>query len=148
MRPRSAAPAGLIRGEQPAGIRVGSHYLLELHGCPFAVLNDPAAVEQALRESARAGSLTVVDVVVHAFSPHGVTGLVILEESHLSVHTWPELGYAAADVFTCGSRVRPDRACTSLIRRLGAAHYSLRCIPREALRSAPLLPVQAPGARA
>ncbi|HEU4557087.1 MAG TPA: adenosylmethionine decarboxylase [Longimicrobium sp.] len=127
---------------EPNGILVGSHYLLELHGCPFAELNDPMGLEAALWVAAGAGGLAVVEVRVHAFAPHGVTALAVLRESHISVHTWPELGYAAADVFTCGRRVRPERTCTALIRHLRAAQYSVRCIPREALRNSPLVPVR------
>ncbi|HEX6040934.1 adenosylmethionine decarboxylase [Longimicrobium sp.] len=144
-RPRAIPPPPPLRDDRASTIRVGTHYLLELHDCPHSVLNDPGAVERALKESAREGRLTVVDVVVHAFSPVGVTGLAILQESHLSVHTWPELGYAAADVFTCGERVHPERACTSLVRTLGAAQYSIRCIPREALPAPQLIPTAAAG---
>lgn len=143
--PSSAPPPPVRRAHDAPSVRVGSHYLLELHGCPFGVLNAAAVVERALRDSAREGDLTVVDVVVHVFSPHGVTGVAILRESHLSVHTWPELGYAAADVFTCGTGVHPERACTSLVRGLQAAHYTMQCISREALPAPRLLPAGAAG---
>jgi len=81
---------------------LGKHILLELHGCPAALLKYPAEAENFLLQAAEAMNATVVSYQFHAFSPYGVSGVVIIQESHLTVHTWPEHGYAAVDVFTCG----------------------------------------------
>lgn len=80
----------------------GTHLLIECHGCPFAVLDDPARLEVALRAAAEAIGAKVVGALFHRFSPQGVTGVLLLSESHASVHSWPERGYAAVDVYTCG----------------------------------------------
>jgi S-adenosylmethionine decarboxylase len=69
----------------------------------------------------------------HRFSPQGVSGVVIIAESHLSIHTWPEHGYAAVDVFTCGTSVRPEKAAEVLIEKLGSRHHSQVEIPRGVL---------------
>jgi S-adenosylmethionine decarboxylase proenzyme len=82
---------------------LGTHVLVECRGCAPVVLNDAAALERALRAAAQAIGARVVTCAFHAFAPHGVTGMLLLEESHISVHTWPEHGYAAIDLFTCGT---------------------------------------------
>ena len=87
----------------------GTHLLVEYWGCDVAILDDVGAVGEALQRAAEAAGAVVVGSVVRPFSPQGVTGVLVLEESHLSVHTWPESGYAAVDLFTCGD-CRPERA--------------------------------------
>lgn len=79
---------------------VGIHLVLELWGCQN--LNSTAVVEQALRDVVSATGVTLLDLKVYPFAPVGVTGAAILAESHIMIHTWPEHGYAAIDVFTCG----------------------------------------------
>jgi S-adenosylmethionine decarboxylase proenzyme len=61
----------------------------------------------------------------HQFSPQGVSGVVVIAESHLFIHTWPEYGYAAADVFTCGNTVQPERAVEVLVRELESRNHSM-----------------------
>lgn len=82
---------------------LGKHLLVEYHGCDNALLNDLEALRTAMTEAAQAAGATVVDAVFHAFAPQGSSGVVVIEESHLSVHTWPERGYAAIDFYTCGN---------------------------------------------
>jgi S-adenosylmethionine decarboxylase proenzyme len=81
---------------------LGRHVLLELYDCPAAVLKDGAMLEQSMCNAADAMGATVVSAHFHQFSPYGISGVVIIQESHLTLHTWPEYGYAAVDVFTCG----------------------------------------------
>ncbi len=95
------------------------HLLCEYWGCDRALLNDKARIEPLLRAAAAAAGATVVGAVFHDYSPQGVTGVVVVEESHLSIHTWPEYGYAAVDVFTCGD-CAPERAHELLAAGLGA----------------------------
>lgn len=85
----------------------GRHVLAELTGCPPDVLNDAVGLESCFRECAEKGGATLVSSHFHHFSPQGVSGVVVIAESHVTVHTWPEHGYAAVDVFTCG---RPEVA--------------------------------------
>jgi len=92
---------------------LGRHLLLELWGCNPNI-NDPSSVRRALVESVEAIGATLLDVNVHKFSPYGVTGVAVLAESHMSLHSWPEHGYLAVDIFTCGSSARPREAMSVL----------------------------------
>ncbi|HBQ85091.1 MAG TPA: S-adenosylmethionine decarboxylase proenzyme [Syntrophomonas sp.] len=90
---------------------LGRHVLAELYGCRFEVLNDIDKVQDIMVNAALEAGAEVREMVFHKFSPQGVSGVVVISESHLAIHTWPELGYAAVDVFTCGERVNPWDAC-------------------------------------
>ena len=79
----------------------GLHLIVELRG--GRGLDDMARIERALREGAQAARAQVLHVHLHRFSPQGVTGVALLAESHITVHTWPEHGYGAFDVFMCGA---------------------------------------------
>jgi len=117
--------------EEQSAASVGTHCILELYGCPAAVLNDAQKIQQALREASRIAKSTLLGEIHHAFEPHGVTALALLAESHISVHTWPETGYAALDVFTCGDHTLPEKACSYLVEALEAADYSLQTLRRR-----------------
>lgn len=97
---------------------LGTHILLDLRACDRAVLNDVAEVRRAMLDAALAANATIISESFHAFSTLGVSGAVIIAESHLSIHTWPEYGFAAVDIFTCGATLRPDRAVAVLVERL------------------------------
>ena len=95
---------------------IGVHYLAEMYDCPAASLQDVARVTAALRCAAEAAGLTWLDEAVHAFEPTGaagVTAIGLLSESHISVHTWPECGYAAFDIFMCGD-AKPELGVEAL----------------------------------
>ena len=85
-------------------------------------------------EAARRACATVVNTVFHEFSPHGVSGVVVIAESHLAIHTWPEHRYAAVDIFTCGDVLEPKVAADYLQQMLGAAQVSLVQLERGLLR--------------
>jgi S-adenosylmethionine decarboxylase len=92
----------------------GLHLLAELFGCRN--LDDPALVERALRDAVAAAGATLIDLRLHHFGvAQGVTGVALLAESHLSIHTWPEHGYAAIDIFLCGRRHDPGAALAVLV---------------------------------
>jgi S-adenosylmethionine decarboxylase len=95
-------------------------------------LDDKDAIIEAIRHAAKEARSTLLGEVAHRFEPQGVTALGLLAESHISIHTWPELGYAACDVFTCGEEARPEQACQHLASALGADRYELRRLPRGA----------------
>jgi S-adenosylmethionine decarboxylase len=86
---------------------LGRQVILEYYGCPAELLNSKDFIEEVLVGAAAAMRATVVSVHFHQFNPHGVSGAVVISESHLTIHTWPEYGYAALDVFTCGNIVDP-----------------------------------------
>ncbi len=89
---------------------LGRHLLIELYGCNRAMLDDVAGIEEHMRTAARKANSTIVNSTFHRFNPYGVSGVVVIAESHLSIHTWPEYGYAAVDIFTCGDSVDPWKA--------------------------------------
>lgn len=93
---------------------LGTQILAEYFGCNRDILADRNRVESALIEAARSAGASVVSTSFHQFSPHGVSGVVIIEESHLCIHTWPEFGFVAVDLFTCGDSVSPRKAYESL----------------------------------
>ena len=89
---------------------LGRHLIVELCDCSRAVLDDTVALEEHMKESVRRAGATIVSSVFHRYNPQGVSGVIVIAESHFSIHTWPEYGYAAVDFFTCGSSVDPYRA--------------------------------------
>jgi len=93
---------------------LGSHLILELHGCPDHLLDDPQHVAHTMISAVEASGATMIQPFFHQFAPQGVSGVVIISESHFSIHTWPEFGYAALDVFTCGDCIDMDAAADRL----------------------------------
>lgn len=86
---------------------LGRHILVEFMGCNPEILNDVFVIEQGMVKAASKAGATVINSTFHHFSPYGVSGVVVIQESHLAIHTWPEYGYAAVDLFTCGDSVDP-----------------------------------------
>ena len=99
---------------------LGTHIVCELSGCDARKLTDVEAVSGMMVEAAREANATVVTHAFHRFQPHGVSGVVVIQESHLSIHTWPESGYAAMDFYTCGEHTDPWAACQYAAQILGA----------------------------
>ena len=114
---------------------VGSHYLLELFDCPTEKINDERFVRSCLVEAIGLARLSLVEMVSHSFHPHGLTMVVLLKESHLSFHSWPEYGYVAIDLFTCGLNSEPEAACDYLARVLEASRFDRQKIRRGPLES-------------
>ncbi len=112
---------------------LGKHILLELKDCNREALNDLDYLKSTLREAAEKCGATILGETFHLYSPQGVSGVVTIAESHLFIHTWPEYGYAAADIFTCGSTVRPEVAAEVLVDRLDSKNYSVIEIQRGLL---------------
>ena len=96
---------------------LGTHLLLEMWECSPEILKDLDKVRDAMVEAANHAKATVVEVAFHEFNPFGISGMVIIAESHLSIHTWPEYGYAAVDVFTCGDLIKPEEAAEYLVEK-------------------------------
>ncbi len=88
---------------------LGRQLVVELWGCQRN-LNDAQAIRRGLEGAVERVGATKLDIQVHAFNPHGVSGVAVIAESHIAVHTWPEKGYVALDVFTCGPRALPEAA--------------------------------------
>jgi S-adenosylmethionine decarboxylase proenzyme len=113
---------------------LGKHLLIEYYDCDPEVLNSVSGVEQKMVEAAEGCGATIVRSVFHGFNPIGVSGVVVIAESHLAIHTWPEYNYAAVDVFTCGDTVDPADAERILRRGLGASRAQIREVPRGELQ--------------
>lgn len=112
---------------------LGQHLILELYGCPAALLDDPRHVENTLTQAVQASGATMIRPFFHQFAPQGVSGVIIISESHFTIHTWPEYGYAALDVFTCGDCIDMDAAATTLREGFGAAQMQRMMLSRGAL---------------
>ncbi|KYC42137.1 spermidine synthase [Scytonema hofmannii PCC 7110] len=114
-------------------VPVGRHCILELYNCPTHLLNNPVFMKQALEEAAKVAKSTLLSELTHHFEPYGVTGLALLAESHISIHTWPEYGYIAVDIFTCGEHAEPEKACKYLVQAFQASNHTLLTLPRGKL---------------
>ena len=109
---------------------LGRHLLLELFDCDLDAINNLESVKGALIEAAKRAQATIVDVVFHEFNPFGVSGVVVIAESHLSIHTWPEYRYCAVDVFSCGDVLQPEIAVTYLVEQFAAERTSVVDVQR------------------
>ncbi len=109
---------------------LGSHLLLELKDCNPERLNDLSYIRQVMIETAEDVGATIIGESFHHFSPQGVTGILAIAESHISIHTWPEYGYAAADIFSCGASFRPMEAATKLAEALECVNPEIQEIQR------------------
>ena len=104
---------------------LGRHLLIELFDCDSDAINNLEAVKGALVEAAKRAHATIVDVVFHEFNPFGISGVVVIAESHLAIHTWPEYRYAAVDIFSCGDILQPEIAANYLVEQFGAERTSV-----------------------
>lgn len=86
---------------------LGRQILVEFYDCNSDIINEVDAIEGILLEGTRKSGATIISHNFHKFSPHGVSGMVVIAESHVAIHTWPEYGYAAVDIFTCGENIDP-----------------------------------------
>lgn len=93
---------------------LGKQLVLELFGCPATLLDDPKHVANSMLAAVERSGATMIQPFFHQFAPQGVSGVVIISESHFAIHTWPEYGYAAVDVFTCGEDIDMGVAAASL----------------------------------
>jgi len=103
---------------------LGRHVIAEIYGCEEEILNNQQAVEELMLNAARKIGAQVVDTVFHKFNPHGISGVVVIAESHLAIHTWPEYGYAAVDFFTCGEEIDPWMAHQYVAQALKAKNLT------------------------
>ncbi len=112
---------------------LGNHLIVEMYDCDNKIINSHKKVEEILVEAANIAGAHIVQQVFHKFNPHGVSGVVVIAESHLSIHTWPEFGYCAIDVFTCGETVDYKKAVDYLKQMLKAKSISVMEMKRGVL---------------
>ena len=116
-------------GEKRTMPSLGRHIVADFFGCK-ADLNAGEWIADVLYEAARACSATVLERSNYHFSPYGVTCIVLISESHLAIHTWPEFNYAAVDLFTCGKHVDPRKALAVLEKKLAPTKTDIKQMPR------------------
>jgi len=109
---------------------LGKLVVAEFYLCDTALLDDVGFIETIMLEAAEKAGARIISHSFHRFSPQGVSGAVIIMESHLAIHTWPEYGYAAVDLFTCGDTVSADNAFHHLRDALGAERVSTKEVHR------------------
>lgn len=114
---------------------LGRHLIVEYAQCNSELLNNLDKLEEFMNESVRKAGATIVKSTFHRYNPQGVSGVVVIAESHISIHTWPEYGYAAVDFFTCGDSVDPYRAFDYMKEKLECKESTVlemkRGIPSE-----------------
>ncbi len=112
---------------------LGKHYILELYDCPAELLSDPQFIEKEMNAAAIEMHASIVNSNFHHFNPYGVSGVIIIKESHLTIHTWPEYGYAAIDIFTCG-KIYMDKGIDYLKAHLKAKGSEVKKMGRGAVK--------------
>ncbi len=109
---------------------LGRHVIAELSNCDSKILDNLELLEECVNEAVRLSGATIVRSVFHRYSPQGVSGVVVIAESHLSLHTWPEYSYAAVDFFACGQSVDPYKAFDYIVHKLGSRSTQVSEIKR------------------
>src|SRR3989475_6814166 len=117
---------------------LGRHLLLEMFDCDPDAINNLEAVKGALVEAAKRAQATIVDVVFHEFNPFGISGVVVIAESHLSIHTWPAYRYAAVDIFSSGDVLQPEAAASYLVEQSASERTSIVEMHRGMFFNAPV----------
>jgi S-adenosylmethionine decarboxylase proenzyme len=115
----------------------GKHILAEYSQCECTFLDSEPDIRSLMLEAATRSGATVVGDIFHHFSPQGVTGVVVVAESHLAIHTWPEFGYASVDIFTCGTRVDPWIGFEYIKEKLQSKRWVSKEIARGDLEEEP-----------
>lgn len=103
---------------------VGRHLLVEFYDCAPKVISDVRKIEEIMVGAAKAAKATIVDVVFHNFNPNGISGVIVIAESHLTIHSWPEYQFASVDIYTCGSKVDPWKAYRYIHKRFKAKNVT------------------------
>jgi S-adenosylmethionine decarboxylase proenzyme len=116
-----------------APVALGRQVLLDLHGCDPVLLRDPGHVRRIMESGAVAARATIIRSLFHRFSPQGISGVVIIAESHLTIHTWPEHGLASIDIYTSGLTADPSLAVPVLQAGFKAARAEVRELSRGRL---------------
>lgn len=115
---------------------LGRQILVEFYDCDESKINDVVFIEQSLIQATKASFASIISHNFHKFSPHGVSGVVVIAESHVAIHTWPEYRYAAVDIFTCGESIDPWIIQDRLKELLGSENVSSMEMKRGMFRVA------------
>jgi len=104
---------------------LGKHLLIELRECNSEILKSLEKVRKILVSAAKEAKATIINNSFHEFNPFGISGVVVIAESHFTIHTWPEYGYAAVDIFTCGEIIQPELAVSYLVKKFECKNPSI-----------------------
>lgn len=121
-----------VEGEVKA---LGRHIIVEAFDCDCETLNNTKLLRTILLNAVKEANMTVCGEVFYEFSPHGVTGVVVVKESHISIHTWPEYNYASIDIFTCGTNSNPWKAYRYIVETLKPKRIQVLELKRGMLKS-------------
>ena len=110
---------------------MGLHVLAEIHDCDRGLLQDVHQLEALVKDAAGENGFTVEESIFHQFSQEGVSGVLIVPDGNISIHTWPEGRMAAVDMVTCREDWHPPVSCESLVSKLNASHMTARFHKRE-----------------
>ena len=114
---------------------LGKHVVAEFYECDLNAINDVTKVEELMLEAAKRTNATIVDSIFHSFNPYGVSGVIVIAESHLAIHTWPEYKFASVDIYTCGDTVKPWIAYEYLKSAFSAHNISVIEMKRGIMNS-------------
>jgi S-adenosylmethionine decarboxylase len=109
---------------------IGRHYIVEASGCDPKIIGSVEKVQQILVKAAEVAGSQVWSISFSRFAPNGVSGVVVISESHISTHTWPEFGYVALDIYTCGMHVDPEKAVVFAVEAFGSSTSHITEITR------------------
>lgn len=109
---------------------IGHHYIVEASDCDPKIISSVEKVQQILVKAAEIAGAQVWSVLFSKFPPRGVSGVVVISESHISAHTWPEFGYGAMDFYTCGDNVDPEKGLNFAVEAFGASSAHITEITR------------------
>jgi len=109
---------------------LGIHLIVELYECDAEIIKDVVCIKKIVMEAVNISGAEIIEPVFHNFNPHGVSGVVVIAESHVSIHTWPEHRYCALDIFTCGDVIDNDKALSYLRKELQAQNIYVKKIKR------------------
>jgi len=112
---------------------LGQHYILELYDCDKGICNNIEELKKIMLKAVEIANATVVQTYFHQFSPYGVSGTIVIAESHFNIHTWPEHDFMAIDLFTCGNTLDPDAAKDYLVKATGSQNHEYKVLERGAL---------------
>ena len=109
---------------------LGHHYIVEASECDPKIIGSVEKVQQILVKAAEIAGAQVWSISFSKFPPHGVSGTIVISESHISTHTWPEYGYVALDIYTCGDAIDPEKAVVYAVEAFGASTSHITEITR------------------
>ncbi|MEF3280761.1 MAG: adenosylmethionine decarboxylase [Elusimicrobiota bacterium] len=112
---------------------LGKHLIVELYDCDSKLLSNVDFIQDVMMQCAKEANTTVIDSIFHKFNPYGVSGVIVVAESHLSIHTWPEHKFASVDFFTCGDHSDPWKSFKIIKKRMKAKHFSVTKMQRGIL---------------